>query len=109
MGFLNAPEAEILRGRPVFPVVTCRAAWRQAYRILRIAIVAHGGHIPKRLVLKDRAPTPVNIVTTVHYLWWGTEIHDRPLGAFWPRFGIAPSEWRRARLFGEGLTRLSPG
>ena len=107
MGFLNAPEAEILRGKPVYPVITCRAAWRQAYRILRIAVIAHGGQIPARLVLKDRAPTPINIVTTVHYLWWGSEVRDRPFGAIWPRFGISQSGWQRARLFGEGLTRIS--
>lgn len=108
MGFLNSGDAERLRGKPVYPVVTCRAAWRKSYRMLRAAIFAHGGRIPDRLVLKDRAPTPLNIITTVHYLWWGSDLHERRLGRLSPPFGIAPRGWRRARRFGAHLAVGEP-
>jgi len=104
MGFLNSAAAEILRDKPIYPVITCRAAWRQAYRILALTIHAHGGRIASRLILKDRAPTPINIITTVHYLWRGREIHDSPLGRIWPRFGVDDWGWRQAQHFGEALT-----
>ncbi|RMF85640.1 MAG: hypothetical protein D6739_04215 [Nitrospirae bacterium] len=108
MGFLNSALAERLRGRPVYPVITCRAAWRRGYRRLRTALLAHGARIPARLVLKDRAPTPLNIVTTVHYLWFGRDLHDRPWGRPFPPFGIPDRGWRRARRFGERLAALEP-
>ena len=105
MGFLNSAAAEILRDRPVFPVMTCRAAWRQAYRILALAIHTHGGRITSRLILKDRAPTPINIITTVHYLWRGTDIHETALGRIWPRFGVSRWGWRQAQHFGAALAQ----
>jgi len=109
MGFLNSPAAERLRGAPIYPVITCRAAWRKSYRILRAALLAHGAHLPARLILKDRAPTPLNIITTVYHLWWGTDLHERPVvGRPFPRFGISSRGWRRAHRFGERLAAGEP-
>ncbi|PIW83973.1 MAG: hypothetical protein COZ96_00560 [Nitrospirae bacterium CG_4_8_14_3_um_filter_70_85] len=108
MGFLNSPGAEQLRGRPVYPVITCRAAWRRSYQIVRAALLAHGAILPARLILKDRAPTPLNIITTVYHLWWGGDLHDQTLGRPLPPFGISPRGWRRARRFGLLLATREP-
>jgi hypothetical protein len=56
LSFLDGPTGELLRGRKVVSVITCREHWKRGFRIFEEMVSARGGTVVDSLVVRDPAP-----------------------------------------------------
>lgn len=99
--FLKTPEAErVIKNRPVFTIIGCRNMWLQAHERVKADIVSMGGTPAGNVVLMDRAPNLLGVITIAAWLLTGRK--ERFLKIF-PEPGISEEEIQQAERFGAPL------
>jgi hypothetical protein len=99
--FLQSVQAaRLLSGRPVVTLIGCRNMWLLAHEKVKKHLVQNRGVPAGNIVLMDRAPNLLGIVSIA--AWMLTGVKERFLGIF-PHPGVADEEIRGARKFGSIL------
>ena len=99
--FLQTPTAaELIRGRKVLTVIGARNMWVQSLECIKARIEALGGSLAGNIVLVDRAPNLISVVTIAHWMFSGKK--DRLWGIF-PPPGVSASDIGGASVWGELL------
>ncbi len=93
----SAQAARLMAHRPVVTIIGCRNMWLQAHEKVKAHIVQNQGIPAGNIVLMDRAPNLLGIVSIVAWMLTGKK--KRFLRIF-PRPGVADTEIRAARRFG---------
>lgn len=104
LAFLDSDEAEVLRGKIVTPVITCRNRWRSCLEILTRKLLQRGARVAGAYVLSD---PPQHLMPTLFYLFNG---HDPTPGSFFEErsgrpFHFAEEDLATADAFGAQLAR----
>lgn len=94
--FLSPKIKEYLNGKSVIFVNGCRNMWLMTFRKVRQYIGEAGAHFVGHIVLQDRAPNLVSVLTIIRWLFYGGR--DACFGL--PRAGVSYEDIRRAYLFG---------
>ena len=89
-----------LKGARVVTVVGCRNMWLCAQERLKQRISAAGGLLEGNIVLEDRAPNLISVVTILY--WMLTGKRDRFLGLF-PPPGVSRADVQAVERFGPPL------
>lgn len=98
--FLQLPLARrLLAGKPVVSVIACRNMWLQAFLKMQTLLAGNDARLIDNVVLTDRAPTLVTLITTPLWLLTGR----REILPGLPAAGIAASEIDRCSRFGNAL------
>jgi len=102
--FLQSPEAEkIIRGADVLTVIGARNMWVKAFERVKERLENLGGRLRGNIVLVDRAPNLVSVVTICYWMFTGKK--DRCLGVF-PPPGVSNADIAAAGKFGEAIGSL---
>ncbi|MDQ7988223.1 MAG: dialkylresorcinol condensing enzyme [Candidatus Dactylopiibacterium sp.] len=98
--FLQHPlAARLLAGKPVVSVIACRNMWMLAFEKFRQLLTGCQARLCDNVVLTDRSPTLVTLVTTPLWLLTGRRQALRWL----PRAGVSDTEIARCERFGRAL------
>lgn len=92
--------ARVMRGRPVVTIIGCRNMWLQAHEKVKSLIAGHGGRPSGNIVLMDRAPNLLGVVSIAAWMLTGRK--QRYLKIF-PKPGIAEEDIQAAVRFGRAL------
>lgn len=96
--FLQHPDTSaLLSGRPVITLIGCRNMWVMAQERIKEYIRANGGRLVGNIVLYDRTPNLLSVISIVR--WMLTGKRDRYMG-FVPPAGISEADIRAASRFG---------
>jgi len=99
--FLQSPEAaQVMKDRPVMTIIGCRNMWLQAHERVKAGIVNRGGTPAGNIVLMDRAPNLLGVITISAWLLSGRK--ERFLKIF-PKPGISEEDISAAERFGTPL------
>ena len=99
--FLNSPEAaRVIRNRQVITLLGCRNMWLQAHEKVKARIAALQGHPAANIVLMDRAPNLLGVISISAWMLTGRK--TRYLKIF-PKPGISDEDIDKADRFGEVL------
>ncbi|RJQ75980.1 MAG: dialkylresorcinol condensing enzyme DarA [Desulfobacteraceae bacterium] len=99
--FLTSAEAaRVMRNRPVTTLIGCRNMWLQAHEKVKEHIVTLGGRPAGNIVLMDRAPNLLGVISIAAWMLTGRK--ERYLKIF-PKPGIADEDIETADRFGEIL------
>jgi hypothetical protein len=105
--FLNSAEsARILRDRPVITLIGCRNMWLQAHEKVKARIAALKGRPAANIVLMDRAPNLLGVISIAAWMLTGRK--ERYLGLF-PKPGVSEVDIDAAGRFGEVLLAAVAG
>jgi hypothetical protein len=97
--FLKHPLAQrLLSGKPVVTVIACRNMWMLAQEKMKRLLSDCGARLIDNVVLTDRSPTMVTLITTPYWLLTGRK---RLLAL--PAAGIDDSSVAQAERFGRAL------
>jgi hypothetical protein len=103
----SAQAARAMRGRPVITVIGCRNMWLLAHEKVKRRIFECGGIPAANVVLMDRAPNLLGVVSIAAWMLTGKK--ERFLKIF-PRPGVSDAEIAGAHRFGTALVdALSAG
>jgi hypothetical protein len=99
--FLQSPEAaRVIKGRPVVTIIGCRNMWLQAHERVKARIVDLGGTLGGNIVLMDRAPNLLGVISITAWMLTGSK--ERFLNIF-PKPGISQEDIGQAERFGRPL------
>ncbi|HPJ96165.1 MAG TPA: hypothetical protein PK022_02570 [Syntrophales bacterium] len=99
--FLQSPAAErIIRGADVLTVIGARNMWVKSFERVKERLENLGGRLRGNVVLVDRAPNLVSVVTICYWMFTGKK--DRCLG-FFPPPGVSDADIAAAGKFGEAI------
>jgi len=99
--FLQSPAAErIIRGADVLTVIGARNMWVKSFERVKERLENLGGRLRGNIVLVDRAPNLVSVVTICYWMFTGKK--DRCLG-FFPPPGVSDADIAAAGKFGEAI------
>lgn len=99
--FLQSPEAaRVIKDLPVVTIIGCRNMWLQAHERVKADIVKMGGTPAGNIVLMDRAPNLLGVITISAWLLTGRK--GRFLKIF-PKPGISEEDIEQAERFGAPL------
>ena len=99
--FLQTPTAtKLIAGTKVLTVIGARNMWVQSLACVKARIESMGGSLAGNIVLIDRAPNLVSVVTIAHWMFSGKK--DRLWGIF-PRPGVAESDIEGTSVWGKLL------
>ena len=98
--FLQSAAARVMAGRPVVTIIGCRNMWLLAHEKVKRRIVQLGGMPAANMVLMDRAPNLLGVISIAAWMLTGRK--KRFLKIF-PKPGVAAEEIRAARRFGKTL------
>lgn len=108
--FLKSPDAQVLRGRPVIGLLSCRALYARASRRFERWVSEAGGSVLEQRVWTDQDKRPTNFASLGHMLKHGVDPQSGPLKQLLKPFGIGETGLARAQSYGESLaTRLKLG
>lgn len=100
VAFLHHPRVQrLLEGKPVVTVVACRNMWMNAHLRMAELLRKLGAHPTDNVVLTDKAPTLVTLLTTPLWLLTGRK---RPIHGL-PPAGVPTTEIARSVRFGRAL------
>lgn len=99
--FLQTPEAErLLRGTDVLTVIGARNMWVKSFERVKERVANLGGRLLGNIVLVDRAPNLVSVVTICYWMFTGKK--ERCLGLF-PLPGVSAEDIAAAGKFGKAI------
>jgi len=90
----------IVKNTPVITVIGCRNMWILAQEKVKNLIYNAGGKLVGNIVLIDRSPNLIGIVTIVYWLIFGKK--NRFLGIF-PKPGVSKKDIDNCQIFGETI------
>ncbi len=96
--FHSAQAQSIIAGRPVMTIIGCRNMWLTAQETVKHHIARLGGNLVGNMVLTDRAPNLVGVITIAHWMLTGKK---GPFGAVFPAAGVSDQDIDAAARFGE--------
>jgi len=96
--FRSEAAKKLIKGRPVISVIGCRNMWVMAYAQVKEYILKLEGVPAGNIVLFDRAPNLLSIVSVIRWMMKGKQ--DRYLGIF-PPSGVSNEDISQASSFGE--------
>lgn len=94
--FLKSPQAEILKGQRVITVVGSRNMWLNAQEKVKEALLRLGGNLAGNIVLFDRHPNLISILTVIRWSFKG----QKQAGKWLPEAGIMQQDIEASRRFG---------
>lgn len=96
--FLQSAEAaRVMRGRAVITLIGCRNMWLSAHEKVKARIVQNQGTPAGNIVLMDRAPNLLGVISIAYWMLTGRK--ERYLGLL-PRPGISDADIAGAGRFG---------
>ena len=99
-GFFQSDEVKAyLKGRKIVTVDGCRNMWVMKQLKTREYIYQIGAIYAGAIVLQDKAPNLVSVITIIRWLFWNKKEATR----FLPAAGVAPEDIRQASCFGDIL------
>ncbi len=106
--FLQSAEAaRVLRNRPVVTLIGCRNMWLLAQEKVKTRIAGHNGTPAGNIVLMDRAPNLLGVISIAAWLLTG---HKERFLKIFPKPGISDEDIASAGRFGsELLSTLNSG
>ena len=102
---LKGPDGEIVRGRRVIGVITCRAMYKRAARLFEEWVGERGGEVVEQHVFVDQDYRPTNMLSLGYRLSHGHDPVGGPLKKLLKPFGIGEDGQRYAQALGERLAR----
>jgi hypothetical protein len=104
--FLNSHEAKhILKGKPVITVIGSRNMWVMAHERVRKMVEKNGGRLVGNIVLIDRAPNLISVVTIIRWLIKGRREGKGLFGKIFPRAGVSEKDITEASIFGSVISK----
>ena len=101
--FLQTPEAAgIIKGTDVISVIGARNMWVKSYERVKDRVENLRGRLRGNIVLVDRAPNLVSVVTICYWMFTGKK--DR-FGGLFPRPGVSDCDIAAAGKFGTVIGR----
>lgn len=108
--FLKGPQAQLLRGRAVIGLLSCRALYARASGLFEQWVSEAGGSVLEQRVWTDQDKRPTNFASLGHMLKHGQDPQSGPLTRLLKPFGVGETGLARAQSYGESLsTRLKLG
>jgi hypothetical protein len=95
--FQNAGMQQYLKGKNIITVNGCRNMWVMAQRKVRSYIAEASGTLAGNIVLQDRHPNLVSVMTIVRWLLYG----EKEKGWLLPPAGISAADLAHAPAFGK--------
>ena len=99
----NEGARAFLKGKKVVFVNACRNMWAMTFKEVRLQLKSMGADFVGHIVLQDRYPNLVSVVTIVRWLIYGRKAAE---GLF-PAAGVSDVEIQEASKFGEVIADVS--
>jgi len=101
--FLQSENAkQILRNKNVISLAGCRNMWIMAQEDMKALINNAGGKLRGSIVLKDRSPNLLTVISIMHWMFSGKQ--ETYLGIF-PPAGIKDQDFIKAEALGEPIMK----
>jgi len=102
--FLQSEEARrILDGKPVVTIIGSRNMWVMAHENVKQKIINSGGHHVGNIVLLDKAPNLISVITIIRWLINGKRESKGFIGKLFPRAGVSEKDVLESFKYGEIL------
>ncbi|MBP9793052.1 MAG: dialkylresorcinol condensing enzyme DarA [Flavobacterium sp.] len=99
--FLNSTQGkQLLQNKKVVTVIGCRNMWIMAQERLKEKLKRINADLVGNIVLRDRNPNHISVLTIVHWLFYGKK--TRMFG-FLPLPGVSDQDIKNTSVFGEIL------
>lgn len=99
--FLHTDVAKrIIQGKPVLTIIGSRNMWVMAHERVKKRIGEIGGNLIGNIVLVDRAPNLISVVTIIRWLVGGRREGKGIYKKIFPRAGISDEDITRSSRFG---------
>ncbi len=99
--FLQSEEAKkILLGKPVATIIGSRNMWAMAHENVKEKIGHAGGHLVGNIVLLDKAPNLISVITIIRWLVKGKREGKGIWGRLFPRAGVSEADIRESTKYG---------
>lgn len=99
--FLLSEEAKrIMQGKPVVTILGPRNMWVMTHEDVREKIGKAGGHLVGNIVLLDKAPNLISVVTIIRWLIKGRREGKGLWGKVFPRAGVSEADIRESSKYG---------
>jgi hypothetical protein len=98
--FQDATIQHYLNGKFVVTVNGCRNMWIMAQAKVKSYLAQSGGKLVGNIVLQDKAPNLVSVITIVRWLLYGKQ---EKFGWF-PAAGVSPEDIKHAAVFGQTIS-----
>jgi len=99
--FLNSNQGiQLLQNKKVVTVIGCRNMWIMAQEKLKQKLKGINANLVGNIVLRDRNPNHISVLTIVHWLFYGKK--TRMFG-FLPLPGVSDQDIKNTAVFGEVL------
>ena len=99
--FLQSEYAQLLKNKPVVTVIGCRKMWLHAQEKVKEYLHTHNSRLVGNIVLKDRAPGPISVVTAARWSFKGKKEATDLL----PSAGISADDVAAAKRFGAPICK----
>ena len=103
--FLKSSHAQVLNGRRVITLITCRNMWTTAHLTMQGLLRAAGAQLVDNVVLTDRGPLWSTFITTP---WWLLTGQQGPWFGVLPRAGFSAADIAGTARFGRALVDALP-
>ncbi len=99
--FLVSEEARrIMQGKPVVTIIGPRNMWVMTHEDVKEKISNAGGHLVGNIVLLDKAPNLISVVTIIRWLVKGKREGKGIWGKLFPRAGVSEADVRDSSKYG---------
>lgn len=99
--FLLSEEVErIIRGKPVVTVIGARNMWVLTHEYVKEKIKKAGGNLVGNIVLLDKAPNLISVVTIIRWLVKGQREGKGIWGKVFPRAGVSEADIHESSKYG---------
>jgi hypothetical protein len=96
--FQNEATKRLLKDKPVITIIGCRNMWAMAQEKVRDYIKNAGGKLVGNIVLRDKAPNLLSVVSIVRWLLYNKK--ERYMKII-PPAGVSPKDITDAQKFGD--------
>lgn len=101
--FLQSESAaRLLKGKPVITLMGCRNMWLNAQERVKEYLQKAGAHLVGNIVLVDRSPNLVALITVLRWQFKG----KKEATAFLPPAGVQEQDIQEAVKFGEPIAKV---
>jgi len=97
--FLKSEWAKVMKGKPVVTVIGCRNMWLNAQETVKDALAEIGARHVGNIVLEDKHPNLVSLLTTLRWFFKGQKEASGNL----PAAGVSEHDIREAERFGKPI------
>jgi hypothetical protein len=96
-GFFQDPAIqEFLKDKPVVTIDGCRNMWVMSHKKVQSYIRKSGGKPVGHIVLQDRNPNLISVITIIRWLFGG----KKEKSGIFPAAGVSPKDIEHASIFG---------